>query len=83
VRLIYQSAPFHLSEECSNANIASPRAIVMTGQFGLYLGWAIILVIAYTVKDVTEVVAGPYGQPMVCALELLYSLIKTDGSLTG
>ena len=39
-------APFHLSEECSNANIASPRAIVMTAQLGLYLGWAIILVIA-------------------------------------
>lgn len=37
-------APFHLSEECSNANIAAPRAIVMTAQFGLYLGWAIILV---------------------------------------
>src|ERR1700722_14620188 len=39
-------APFHLSEECSNANIASPRAIVMTAQLGLYLGFAIILVIA-------------------------------------
>lgn len=57
-------APFHLSEECSNANIASPRAIVMTAQLGLYLGFAIILVIAYTVKDITAVVAGPYGQPM-------------------
>ena len=56
--------PFHLSEECSNANIAGPRAIVLTAQLGLYLGWAIILVIAYTVKDVTDVVAGPYGQPM-------------------
>lgn len=56
--------PFHLSEECSNANIAGPRAIVMTGQLGLYLGFAIILVIAYTVKDVADVVAGPYGQPM-------------------
>jgi amino acid transporter len=57
-------APFHLSEECSNANIASPRAIVMTAQFGLYLGFAIILAIAYTVTDITEVVAGQYGQPM-------------------
>lgn len=72
-------APFHLSEECSNANIAGPRAIVLTGQSGLYLGWAIILVcpsteddlwalidaqvIVYTVKDITYVVAGPYGQP--------------------
>ncbi|KAH6703287.1 amino acid transporter-like protein [Leptodontidium sp. MPI-SDFR-AT-0119] len=57
-------APFHLSEECSNANVASPRAIVMTAQMGLYLGWAIILVIAYTVKNVQDVVAGQYGQPM-------------------
>lgn len=37
-------APFHLSEECSNANIAAPRAIIMTAQFGLWLGWAIIMV---------------------------------------
>jgi amino acid transporter len=56
-------APFHLSEECSNANIAGPRAIVMTAQFGMWLGFAVILVIVYTVKDITEVVAGPYGQP--------------------
>ncbi|KAA6412389.1 MAG: amino acid transporter [Lasallia pustulata] len=57
-------APFHLSEECSNANIASPRAIVMTAQLGLYLGWVCILVIAYTVKNIPDVVAGKYGQPM-------------------
>jgi len=56
-------APFHLSEECSNANIASPRAIVMTAQFGLWMGWAIIFVICYTVVDITDVVAGKYGQP--------------------
>ncbi|TGO12640.1 hypothetical protein BTUL_0085g00350 [Botrytis tulipae] len=57
-------APFHLSEECSNANIAGPRAIVMTAQLGLWLGWAIILVIAYTVRDIQDVVSGQYGQPM-------------------
>ncbi|EXJ63240.1 hypothetical protein A1O7_03687 [Cladophialophora yegresii CBS 114405] len=56
-------APFHLSEECSNANIASPRAIVMTAQLGLYLGWVVIWVICYTVKDIPDVVAGQYGQP--------------------
>ena len=39
-------APFHLSEECSNASVASPRAIIMTAQLGLYLGFACILVIA-------------------------------------
>lgn len=56
-------APFHLAEECANANIASPRAIVMTAQLGLYLGWAIILVIVYTVKNIPDVVASDYGQP--------------------
>lgn len=56
-------APFHLAEECANANIASPRAIVMTAQLGLYLGWAIILVIVYTVKNIPDVVASNYGQP--------------------
>jgi amino acid transporter len=35
----------------------------MTAQFGLYMGWAIILVIVYTVKDIPDVVAGKYGQP--------------------
>ncbi|OQO03957.1 hypothetical protein B0A48_10599 [Cryoendolithus antarcticus] len=56
-------APFHLSEECSNANVASPRAIVMTSVSGLLLGWPIVLVIAYTVTNITDVVAGNYGQP--------------------
>lgn len=35
----------------------------MTVQSGLYLGFAIILVVVYTVKDIQDVVAGPYGQP--------------------
>jgi len=52
-------APFHLSEECSNANIAGPRAIVMTAVSGLVGGWAIIMVIAYTVKDITVSPASP------------------------
>lgn len=54
-------APFHLAEECSNSNIASPRAIVITSQIGLYMGWAIVMVIAYTVKNIPEVISG--GQP--------------------
>jgi amino acid transporter len=36
----------------------------MTGQLVLYLGFAIVLVIAYCVKDLQDVVAGQYGQPM-------------------
>lgn len=48
-------APFHLSEECSNANIASPRAIVLTSGVGGIMGWALQLVIAYTVTDIGDV----------------------------
>src|SRR5271168_4943837 len=57
-------APFHLSEECSNANIASPRAIVMTSALGGILGWFIVLVIAYTTTDAGAVLNSSVGQPM-------------------
>ncbi|EME46509.1 hypothetical protein DOTSEDRAFT_70497 [Dothistroma septosporum NZE10] len=49
--------------------VPSPRAIVMTAHFGLWLGRAIMMVIvimmviAYTVKDIPDVVGGQYGQP--------------------
>ncbi|GAB7346952.1 hypothetical protein MBLNU459_g2010t2 [Dothideomycetes sp. NU459] len=59
-------APFHLSEECSNANLASPRAIVMTAQIGMYMGWAVVLVIAYTVKDVSSVLSGGQSFGNLC-----------------
>jgi amino acid transporter len=57
-------APFHLSEECSNANIASPRAIVMTSTLGGILGWFVMLVIGYTVQDSSAVLGSDLGQPM-------------------
>ncbi|KAK4556951.1 hypothetical protein LTR86_005932 [Recurvomyces mirabilis] len=57
-------APFHLSEECGNANTAAPRAIVMTAQLGFYLGFPVILAIAYTVTNIQDVVASDLGQPM-------------------
>ena len=56
-------APFHLSEECSNASIASPRAIVMTAGFGGIAGWALQLVVAYTVIDIPSVISSDLGQP--------------------
>lgn len=57
-------APFHLSEECSNANIASPRAIIMTTSLGGILGSLVILVVGYTVVDVASVFGSDMGQPM-------------------
>jgi len=58
-------APFHLSEECSNAAIASPRAIVLTAETGGVLGFLLNLVIAYTVIDIPSVIGSPLGQPFV------------------
>ena len=62
------SAPFHLSEECSNANLASPRAIVMTTSIGGLLGWFLQLVVAYTVADIPSVLGSSLGQPWAAYL---------------
>ena len=58
----YDSA-FHLSEECSNANVASPRAIVMTAGIGGVIGWFLQLVVAYTVQDIPIIMSSSLGQP--------------------
>ncbi|CAG8183381.1 unnamed protein product [Penicillium nalgiovense] len=56
-------SPFHLSEECSNASIASPRAIVLTSGVGGLMGWFLQLVVAYTVLDIEAVLDSDLGQP--------------------
>ncbi|KAL8825886.1 MAG: hypothetical protein Q9191_004139 [Dirinaria sp. TL-2023a] len=61
-------SPFHLSEECSNANIASPRAIVLTSTIGGTFGWFLQLVVAYTVIDIDAVLDSDLGQPWVSYL---------------
>lgn len=66
-------SPFHLAEECSNANIASPRAIVMTSSIGGLLGWVFQLALAYTVSDVSAVINDELGQPFVTYLTQVIS----------
>ncbi|KAL8962279.1 MAG: hypothetical protein Q9193_001289 [Seirophora villosa] len=61
-------APFHLSEECSNANIASPRAIVLTSGVGGIFGWFLQLVVAYTVVDIDLALESELGQPFAAYL---------------
>jgi amino acid transporter len=56
-------SPFHLSEECSNANVAAPRAIAMTVAVGGLMGWFLQLVVAYTVLDIQGVMDSSLGQP--------------------
>ena len=62
-------APFHLSEECANANIASPRAIVLTSAIGGTFGWFLQLVVAYTVIDIGAVIDSDIGQPWAAYLQ--------------
>ncbi|KAI8940162.1 hypothetical protein NX059_003871 [Plenodomus lindquistii] len=61
-------SPFHLAEECSNANMASPRAIVMTSATGGIFGWFLQLVVAYTVVDIEQVLDSDLGQPFAAYL---------------
>lgn len=61
-------SPFHLAEECSNANIASPRAIVLTSATGGLFGWFLQLVVAYTVVDIPAVLDSDLGQPFAAYL---------------
>jgi amino acid transporter len=61
-------APFHLAEECSNASIASPRAIVLTSGMGGLFGWFLQLVTAYTVISIDDVLGSDLGQPFAAYL---------------
>lgn len=61
-------SPFHLAEECSNANIASPRAIFLTSAVGGTLGWFLQLVVAYTVVDIRAALNSNLGQPFAAYL---------------
>ncbi|KAF2464131.1 amino acid permease [Lindgomyces ingoldianus] len=56
-------APFHLSEECAVADVASPRAIVLTSAIGGMFGWVLQVVVAYTVIDIEAVFESDLGQP--------------------
>lgn len=61
-------SPFHLAEECSNAQVATPRAIVLTAVTGGILGFVFQLGMAYTIVDITEAVNDELGQPYVAYL---------------
>ncbi|KAI0011365.1 amino acid transporter [Xylariaceae sp. FL0662B] len=61
-------ASFHLSEECSNAAIATPRSIVMTAGSGSVLGFVLNVLIAYTITDVPAVMESDLGQPWAAYL---------------
>ncbi|KAK6000026.1 hypothetical protein QM012_004014 [Aureobasidium pullulans] len=61
-------SPFHLAEECSNAAIASPRAIFLTSAVGGIFGWFLQLVVAYTVISIPDALSSDLGQPFAAYL---------------
>ncbi|KAI5478115.1 hypothetical protein MNV49_005482 [Pseudohyphozyma bogoriensis] len=77
-------APFHLSEECSNSQIATPRAIVMTSAMGGVFGWFLCLAISYTVTDVDAILNSELGQTFIATLDqiLNYKTTMAFGILT-
>lgn len=63
-------SPFHLSEECSNAAVAAPKAIVLTSTLGGGIGFLFMLAIAYTLYDLDAIANDDLGlgQPFVSFL---------------
>ncbi|CUM67377.1 uncharacterized protein PRCAT00005071001 [Priceomyces carsonii] len=57
---------FHLSEECSNADIAVPRAIVTSTTVGSAMGFLFLIVISYTLIDLPSVVSSGFPFAAYC-----------------
>lgn len=68
-------SPFHLSEECSNANVAAPRAIILTATCGGGIGFLFMIAIAYTLVSIDQIAEDPQGlgQPFVTYLTQILS----------
>ncbi|CDK28898.1 unnamed protein product [Kuraishia capsulata CBS 1993] len=77
-------SPFHLAEECSNAQIATPRAIVLTATTGGLIGFVFQLAIAYAIVDVDAAINDSLGQPFVTFLSqcLDKKLVYTATAMT-
>lgn len=63
-------SPFHLAEECLNAAVAAPKAIVLTATCGGTIGFLFMLAIAYTFVSMEDIAEDPQGlgQPFVTYL---------------
>lgn len=79
-------SPFNLAEECSNADSAAPKAIVLTSTLGGLVGWFFMLAISYTAVSVEEIAKDPLnlGQPFVTYLTQIMDrkLVNAATSLT-
>ncbi|KAF8915252.1 APC amino acid permease [Mucidula mucida] len=59
----------HISEEAQNANVAVPRAIILSAVFSATMGWVANIVIAFHMgPNLEEIISDPVGQPMATIL---------------
>ncbi|ODQ79155.1 hypothetical protein BABINDRAFT_162210 [Babjeviella inositovora NRRL Y-12698] len=77
-------SPFHLAEETANAQLFTPRAIVMTAGSGGIIGWAFMFVIAFTIVDVNAIATDSLGQPFITYLAqvLPHNMVLAAAALT-
>lgn len=79
-------SPFHMAEECANAAMATPIAIVLTSSTGGIVGFIFQIAIAYTLVDLQHIITDPedLGQPFVAYLSqiLQRKLVIAATSLT-
>ncbi|KAF8173700.1 amino acid/polyamine transporter I [Pholiota molesta] len=69
----------HISEEVKNANIAVPRAIVLSTALGCIFGWAFIVCIAFNMgTDMVSILSNPIGQPMAT---IIFNSLGLHGTL--
>lgn len=77
-------SPFHLSEECSNASVAAPKAIVLTATCGGAIGWMFMLAISYTLVSIDEIAEDKQGlgQPFVSYLTQILNKNAVNAATT-
>ncbi|ODV80932.1 amino acid transporter [Suhomyces tanzawaensis NRRL Y-17324] len=79
-------SPFHLAEECSNAALAAPKAIILTSSVGGFIGFLFMIAISYTLVDIQQIAEDPQGlgQPFVTYLTQIASkkLVNAATALT-
>ncbi|KAI1621928.1 choline transporter [Exophiala viscosa] len=69
----------HLAEECANAAVAVPRALMWTLLLGFLSAFPFMIAMLYCIQDLDGVLGTPTGQPMY---ELWYQATSSEAAAT-
>ncbi|ORY87115.1 hypothetical protein BCR37DRAFT_376507 [Protomyces lactucae-debilis] len=72
-------ATAHIAEEIENAAIRAPQAIASALGLTYGLGFLFNIVLAFTMGDVTEILASPIAQPVA---QIFYNVMGKSGGIT-